>query len=68
MAECKQCGVHVMVPPEDERCPMCGCEDMYDYEYFVSRCEITGNPVGTDTWGQGQVCQCAACQQFLKDT
>ena len=32
MAECRQCGVSIMIPPEDQICPLCGCEDMYDYE------------------------------------
>lgn len=36
-------------------------------QQLVSRCEITGNPVGTDTWAVGHNCQCAACQKMLRD-
>jgi len=30
-----------------------------------TRCHITGNPCGTDTWRVGYPCQCAACQDYL---
>jgi len=29
MAECRNCGVNLMLPPSDQRCPVCGEEDMY---------------------------------------
>jgi len=32
-----------------------------------SRCEITGNLVGTDTWAVGYDCQCAPCQRMLRE-
>jgi hypothetical protein len=31
----------------------------------VARCEVTGNPCGTDTWAKGTACSCAACQAWL---
>lgn len=31
----------------------------------ISRCEITNNPVGTDTWAVGYECRCKPCQQML---
>ena len=33
----------------------------------VLRCEITGNPCGTDTWEINYSCQCKNCQLYLKD-
>lgn len=30
------------------------------------RCEVTGNPVGTDTWKVGSPCQCKECSAYLK--
>lgn len=32
----------------------------------TERCEVTGNPVGTDTWMVGHPCQCAACQRMVR--
>jgi uncharacterized protein (DUF433 family) len=29
------------------------------------RCEVTGNPAGTDTWREGSSCPCDTCQKFL---
>lgn len=29
------------------------------------RCEITGNPCGTDTWQKHRPCKCDACQRYL---
>lgn len=29
------------------------------------RCEKTGNPCGTDIWGNGYKCDCAACGEYL---
>ncbi len=32
------------------------------------RCEVTGNPFGTDTWEPGKRCQCSPCQLgFLRE-
>jgi len=31
----------------------------------VERCEATGNPCGTDTWGQGYECMCRPCQRMV---
>ena len=31
----------------------------------LRRCKVTGNPCGTDTWGNGAECPCAACQNWL---
>jgi hypothetical protein len=31
----------------------------------VSRCEITSNPCGTDTWFVGHPCQCAPCRALV---
>jgi hypothetical protein len=30
------------------------------------RCEVTTNPVGTDTWSVGHSCPCATCQTWFK--
>lgn len=30
------------------------------------RCEVTGNPVGTDTWKVGAPCQCHECSAYLR--
>lgn len=32
----------------------------------TGRCEITGNPCGTDTWIEGHDCLCGACQHWLE--
>jgi hypothetical protein len=32
----------------------------------VERCEVTGNPYGTDTWTEGQPCRCSNCQRMLE--
>lgn len=32
------------------------------------RCEITGNPCGTDTWVVGRPCQCNPCQRYVART
>lgn len=29
------------------------------------RCEVTGNPCGTDTWRVGHECPCPQCQRYL---
>ena len=34
----------------------------------VSRCKVTSNPVGTDTWAEGYECKCAPCQIMLLGT
>ena len=31
------------------------------------RCNVTGNPCGSDTWAVGRPCQCAPCQQYLDE-
>ncbi len=31
----------------------------------VLRCERTGNPCGTDTWGGDYTCDCTACRDYL---
>lgn len=31
---------------------------------FVERCEVTTNPVGTDTRPIGQPCKCASCLRY----
>lgn len=31
----------------------------------MKRCEVTKNPVGTDTWSAGRACPCAACQRYI---
>lgn len=33
----------------------------------VLRCEVTGNPCGTDTWMMGRPCVCKACSSMLID-
>ena len=35
---------------------------MDDERDDIVRCEVTGHPVGTDTWIFGTVCPCATCQ------
>lgn len=32
---------------------------------MISRCDITGNPIGTDTRALGQPCQCTSCKAAL---
>jgi hypothetical protein len=32
----------------------------------VARCEVTKNPVGTDTWAAGHECKCASCQKLME--
>ena len=32
------------------------------------RCNVTGNPCGTDTWEKGRTCPCDACQKWLRET
>ena len=29
------------------------------------RCRVTGNPCGTDTWGEGYACACGPCTAWL---
>lgn len=29
------------------------------------RCAFTGNPCGTDTWGNDKTCECTPCRQWL---
>lgn len=38
-----------------------------DPDRHLLRCEVTHNPCGTDTWGNGSVCQCKSCQQYLSE-
>ena len=33
----------------------------------ISRCEVTRNPCGTDTWCAGYVCKCANCTKYLSE-
>lgn len=33
---------------------------------LVPRCNISGNPCGTDTWGNGCTCHCTSCQDWLR--
>ena len=33
-------------------------------ETAASRCKVTGNPVGTDTWRVGYECRCAPCREY----
>ncbi len=64
-----------MVMPSE--CPICGsmmsdCRQPYGCEscnplVSVLRCEITGNPCGTDTWEINYTCPCKNCQQYLKE-
>jgi hypothetical protein len=35
-------------------------------EMTAERCEVTGNPVGTDTWMTDCACECAPCQKLVK--
>lgn len=32
---------------------------------LLERCEVTGNPCGTDTWAAGSACRCAPCQRLV---
>ena len=32
----------------------------------VVRCEVTGNPCGTDTWFVGHPCSCGPCREFVR--
>lgn len=34
-------------------------------EDATPRCEVTGNPVGTDTWEVGHPCQCRPCRVYV---
>jgi len=64
-----------MVMPS--QCPICGsmmsdCRQPYGCESCnppvpVFRCEITGNPCGTDTWEINHPCQCKNCQAYIND-
>jgi hypothetical protein len=66
-----------MVMPS--QCPICGsmmsdCRQPYGCEVCnppipdsILRCEITGNPCGTDTWGINHPCQCKNCQVYIND-
>jgi hypothetical protein len=31
----------------------------------AGRCDVTGNPFGTDTWAEGHPCECASCQKWI---
>lgn len=42
--------------------PMCFGECLDD----TARCEVSTNPVGTDTWKEGCSCPCGTCQAWLK--
>jgi hypothetical protein len=43
-----------------------GSGDVFaDLGVDVSRCNVTGNPVGTDTWAADFECSCIPCQVFL---
>lgn len=64
-----------MVMPS--KCPFCGnmigdcrsiggCEVCNPLIHDPDRCEITGNPCGTDTWEINHPCQCKNCQKYLK--
>ncbi len=33
---------------------------------LIARCNISGNPCGTDTWGNGGTCHCTSCQGWLR--
>lgn len=40
---------------------------MIDHEVKLGcRCEITRNPLGTDTWMEGHSCQCKNCQEYVR--
>jgi uncharacterized small protein (DUF1192 family) len=34
-------------------------------EASSGRCEVTGNPCGTDTWALGHPCKCGPCQTYV---
>lgn len=31
-----------------------------------TKCMVTSNPCGTDTWGAGHECECFNCQKWLE--
>ena len=34
----------------------------------MDRCNVTGNPCGTDTWIEGHSCPCENCQRWLSES
>lgn len=58
--ECPFCG-NMM---GDCRSPM-GCEVCHPPD--ILRCEITGNPCGSDTWEINHPCQCKNCKKYVEE-
>jgi hypothetical protein len=62
-SQCPFCGNEI----SDCR-PLGGCEVCHPPIPDYSRCKITGNPCGTDTWQIDHPCQCKNCQKYLKES
>lgn len=60
-SQCSICGSMM----SDCRQPY-GCEVCNPPSTPILRCEITGNPCGTDTWEINHPCKCKNCQEYLK--
>jgi hypothetical protein len=59
----------------DVGCPNCGVDfrefspetNLYPhFKGMCARCEITGNPVGTDTWQVDHPCSCSNCRKMAQ--